>query len=140
MKKFTLLLLFIFAAYLGNAQQCDSYIELIGIGITGESEATLTIEDPGNVEKIIVEAVHKSGFAPATITFSTPSGTENVGPVSLGYSGIDPSTVDPSTSANVYRTELAPGEWVAVNVGENPGFFSFAAYVFRKPNGVTSSR
>ena len=135
MKKLTLLFVLILTGYLNFAQDCGSYIELIGTGLDGNSEATLTIDDYENVEKIIVEAIHKSTIVPTSITFSSslPQSVE-VDPVEVKYSGqLDISPY----AAHVYRAELEPAETVTVQAGANK-IFSFSVYVYRKAVGVAS--
>lgn len=134
MKRLTLLLALILAGYLSSAQECGSYIELIGTGMAGKSEATLHIDDLENVQKIIVEAVYKSTTAPTTITFSSSL------PQSVDADAVvlDISGSPLPYTANVYRAELKPAETVTIQAGLNK-IFSFSAYVYRKGKGIASS-
>ena len=69
MKKNLLFVIILLAGIFLQAPGCDDYIDLIGEGIAGIEEATISHAAYDLVEKVLVEAIFKSTEEPADVRF-----------------------------------------------------------------------
>ena len=139
MKQLFLLLAFIMFGITIQAQECGSYVDLVGSGIAGESSASLII-DATSVDSIVVEAIYKSTTQPSAVRFWTATEEVFVEPVDVLVSGLLGSVNNDPIIASVYRTTLSAASIVNLDILQNtPEFFSFAAYVFSPSLGISST-
>lgn len=135
MKRFLLLIVmgFITTQFL-NAQ----VIEIIGKGVHEVNPSTLTISDPGSVEKVVVVAVaiFRDSIQPADVQFSDNNenytAAFNPTPIKLAQPFI---LNDPTQKFGYYtatfNTVDADGEITMENFGQQSQITSFTAYVYR---------
>ncbi len=136
MKKSLLFIIVILTGYISTAQDCGSYIELLGSGITGQSAATILIEDLDQVDFISAEVIYKSYTAPTQVRFWSVSEEIFAEPVDVPISGFQGEGVITS----VFRaTFMEPAAEINLDILQNiTEFYSMAVYVHRK-NGHTVS-
>lgn len=129
------------------AQKCGAHIDLYGIGIKGETKATLSInpsDNLGDVAYVIAEAVYKSELEPviididknkkASVRFYTGDVDDPVQEVYvLPGDPLENSGADPDRKIHVFRAKFdKPAETVTLNILRNTtDFYSFALYVYR---------
>lgn len=129
------------------AQKCGAHIDLYGIGIKGETKATLSInpsDNLGDVAYVIAEAVYKSELEPviididknkkASVRFYTGDVDDPVQEVYvLPGDPLENSGADPDRKIHVFRAKFdKPAETVTLNILRNAtDFYSFALYVYR---------
>ena len=149
MKKYLLLGIILFATLHIYAQKCGVHIDLIGVGMHGQSTATIAIDPWEDVDYIITEAVYKSEQVPvvfelnenkkASVLFYTgdakdPVQEEYVLPGDpLNFSG-----ENPDRKIHVFRAKFdKPAKTVTLDVLKNVAdFYSFAIYIYRKDGSV----
>jgi hypothetical protein len=135
MKRFLLLIVmgFITTQFL-NAQ----VIELIGKGVHEVNPSTLTITDPGSVEKVVVvaDAIFRDSIQPADVQFSddNESYTASFTPTTPNLA--QPFIINDPTQKFGYYTATfntvdADGEITLNNFGQQEQVISFMAYVYR---------
>lgn len=114
-------------------------VDLYGIGLEDNTTGgTINIPNSGNVDSIIVIAVHKGGGVPSTVTFTTNNG-QNVStpdqPVSNAPGG------NTCSNCKYYIARLNPASSVFVDTDGNDNIQSAVAYVFRSgtPNQYSYS-
>ena len=136
MKKSLLFVIAILFGYIGTAQDCGSYIELIGSGITGQNAATILIEDLDQVDFISAEVIYKSTTEPTQVRFWSESEEIFAEPVDVPISGFQGEGVITS----VFRANfIEPASEINLDILQNSTeFYSMAVYVHRK-NGHTVS-
>ncbi len=135
MRKVLLLLTVFLAGVTLQAQECESYISLTGMGIAGQNSAVLAI-DANPVDSIIVEAIYKSTIQSSTVRFWTSSEEIFVEPENVLVSG----TLGTDIIATVYRATFGPTDEVNLDFLQNEShFFSFAAYAYAPGTGISST-
>ena len=136
MKKSLLFIIVILTGYISTAQDCGSYIELLGSGITGQNAATILIEDLDQVDSIMAEVIYKSTTTPTQVRFWSVSEEIFTEPVDVPISGFQGEGVITS----VFRaTFIEPATEINLDILQNSTeFYSMAVYVYRK-NGHTVS-
>jgi len=58
---------FLLAGYFSFAQDCGSYIELLGTGISGQSEFAISVGNEDNIVSITAEVIYKSTTLPGNV-------------------------------------------------------------------------
>ena len=102
MKKIILLIAVILAAYSSQAQTCESYIELLGSGITGQDAATIQIKNLDQIDSIIAEVIYKSTDAPGEVRLWSVNEEYTVKPVDVPISGFQ----GPGVITSVFRASF----------------------------------
>ena len=87
MKKILLLGIIFLAVLTSYSQECGNYIELLGKGITGMEEASITIPNHDQVDFVIAEAIYKSKTEPTDVKFWTGSEEKMSSPQLITLSG-----------------------------------------------------
>ncbi len=136
MKKLLLLGIIFLAVLTGYSQECENYIELLGKGITGMEEASITIPNHDQVDFVIAEAIYKSKTEPTDVRFWTGSEEKMSSPELIPLSGGPTS----GYITSVFRAEFdGPVEEINLDFLTNEdAFHSFALYVHRLDGGVYS--
>lgn len=136
MKNFTLMIGLILAGYISHAQDCGSYIELLGTGITGQSEYSIQVDDPGSIDSITAEVIYKSTTAPGNIKLWSASEEFTVKPADIPISGWQGEGVITSVFRAIFHQ---PAEMINLDILNNPEeFYSIALYIHRNSGPVVS--
>ena len=139
MKRYLLLGIIFLAGLTVYSQECENYIELIGIGIADSIDgASIDVPDYDQVDFIVAEAIYKAPAVPSAVRFWTdiedvtsPYGVANEIPIS------GEQTTGWYTS--VFREELKPAPVVHLDFLANiDAFYSLALYLHKKDGSVYS--
>ncbi|WP_306644043.1 HYR-like domain-containing protein [Sanyastnella coralliicola] len=117
---------------------CDDALKVTvdGIGMEGQSCASIDVDAPGNLEYVILEAVWKGSNPPATVTF-TADGAEYVASAQTVVEG----NGSDQGNKRAYRVEVPASSTVGVcnPSGYNNNLRSLVAYAFSSNAGSTSA-
>ena len=137
MKKSLLLFLLCFSL-IGFAQA--QFIELIGVGVLGQSDPVLIISDPGTVDSVVIEAAatfrHFAPYndpAPADVSFSDSnesSGSVSYSPVSVVKTTMTLPPHDWGYYSATFK-DVDGGGITLHNTGQENYIASLVAYVYR---------
>lgn len=132
MKKLLLIAAVLLAGIFAYPQECGNYIELLGKGIEGQSQASIEISNPEGVDYVVAEAIYKSWEPPIVPTKAKFwSGSKEVlaDPENVPINGFQNEGV----ITTVFRATIEdPEEMIHLDILNNAAeFYSFAVYVHR---------
>jgi hypothetical protein len=137
MKKLTLSIVFLLSGLLAFAQDCGSYIELVGTGMHEKQTMTLDVTNPGEVVQIIAEAIYKGPNAPTKVKFWSDQETSEVDPVTVPNSGIDPENMFKAVFRDTFTLTT---NQVHLDILDNdPRVYSMALYIERPNKTMVSA-